>query len=78
VIKHFVPSDKFNKFIPLVNVLACTGLFASQGADWATAMVNGVFTALAASKTHDVATTGTALKNVTVKKWWAPAERQGL
>lgn len=70
-VKHFIPSDKFNKFIPLVNALALTALFSSRGMDPISAGVNAVLTALAAGKGHDLAVTSTPLKAVQVPRWWS-------
>jgi hypothetical protein len=79
VIKHFVPSDRFNKFIPAVNVLAMWGMYASQGMDPFSALVAGAVTALGASKAHDEVVNGTPLKNVMVPKYWAKdGVKQGL
>jgi len=77
VVKHLIPSDRVNKFIPLINTIAASAYYFSQGVDPFEAILSGAIASMAANGTHNQIAVEGSLKNVRVKSWYS-GESKGL
>jgi len=68
-VKHLIPSNKVNRFIPLINAAAASGYYFSQGVDPANAVVSGIVASMAAKGVHSQVVKETPLSQIQLKTW---------